>query len=724
MSTQSNYGQQSASYADGWRSDCSWSGYASQRVVRPVEEWKGISMMRAYDPCTSWTFRRQAQIRFMNTAKAAQRAVHQFKGDLPEENGAFAAKLQLSAFHTSYPSPAHVAIGHTVFLELKSITRGLSKELADECNARALLENYECLPKALLALIKHATEALATRAVLEEASRHPELACVEYYRLFQASQASLKFPYLKDCIDAVVLFGDVLPDLDTVSLHPMTRQILDRITRRCQIFLLRLPHTEASDLRQFFGAWARDLVQALLPYLPSAKPKPEPAPKSPRPDGFDIPERRPATTEYQYGDDDGHNDPDRLPPLDAPQPPILTTEPDPADFLRNLLNPPSPADPSIGQDGGAPQPGEAASTAEDDVKKALDDLNTTGTKATEETTKYGDKREDLIERDLALKPFTEGPIEDTATEGRIVEFEMGDSTVGGQLNDRAVALSDDITKVNQLESESAVIASVLRAMLYPSEESRMSMEFIHTSGSLDPKRLAIAEICEAAYRRFPVHKEPSPNGRALLLIAADGSGSLSRLQMRMCKLLMSSWLRSASHTSVDVMAALYHSDCEQSLSGAPLVQWVHHPRKTPVFNPGEALRAVASLPDRGTGAQSDALSLKFMLDEAVQVAKGSRVYLTLISDCAWNKCFHESEKSPEEEVASVLGGFRADMGDRLHITLVALDGQNQEKVKDVVDKIVMVTGEALASPDDVARQIGQYVASCIRERRRAPKRRA
>ena len=706
---------------DEWRSDYSWGGYATQRVVRPVEEWKGISMVRAYDPCTSWTFRRQAQIRFMNTAKAAQRAVHQFKGESPEEYGAFAAKLQLSAFHTSYPSPAHVAIGHTVFLELKSISSSLSKELADECSARLVPKDHNRVPGAVRTLVLDVAKAIANRAVLEEASRNPELASVEYYRLFQASQSSLKFPLLRDCIDAIVLFGDALPNLKGGRLHPMTRQILDRITNSSRTYFVRLAETPASELRQFFGAWSRDLVETLLPYLPRVKTETEQPNSASNQDGRG--DSTPVSDDAEYRYDEEENFPevsDRLPPLDTPQPPALTSAPTTSDQPQKLMPPPFPSDPShVSQDGGENDQGKPGN----DLAESLDELLNVGTQASEETAKYGDKREDLVEQDLARKPFSCGPIEDTTTEGRVIEFEMGDSTVGGQIDDRVVALSDDVNKVRELEIESAPIAAALRGMLYPSEESLMRMEFAHTSGSLDPRRLAIAEICQAAYRRFPVQKEPSTSGKAVLLIAADGSGSLSSPQMRMCKLLMSSWLRSASQTNMSVFAALYHSDCGRFSLGTPLVQWVHHPRKTPVLAPAEAVRSVASLPDSGTGAQSDALSLKFMLDEAVEVAKGSRIYLTLISDCAWNKCFHQEPLSPEEEVISVLESFRETLGDRLHVTLVAMSENNQDRLKDFVDKIVLVTGESLSRPEDVAREISQYVASCIRERRRTHGRR-
>jgi hypothetical protein len=712
-----------------WRDGYAWNSYSPQRVVRRKEEWAGKSLAHAYDHCMSWTYRQMAQREFMTGAKNAQKAVHELLDEEPQEGRELAAKLQLSAFHTSYPSPAQVAIGHTAFLELKRATRSMSKDFAEQCYAVLAGQRSTCAPKAFRSLVKHVAEALAARAVLEEASRHSELSHVEYYRLFQASQCSMKFRYLKDCIEAVVIFGDLLPDTKSLTLHPMTRQLLDTVMIQSRIFLLGLPRAEVTNFRKFFTSWARDIVKGLLPYLPEAKPETKSSTGgragralSSGKGGNALPGVPAEESEYRYGDEsNGVDMSGRLPPLDAPQPPILAKESRVEDALKAALDPSPPGDsPGETQDSPDTEP----SNEERELAGALSELQETALGASAQTSDYGDRREDLLEQELARSSFSEGPIEGTPTEGRIVEFEMEGDAVGGELKDRSVELSDDAEKVDRLEAESAPIAAALRGLLYPSEEERTRIELVHTSGALDPKRLAFAEVCDAAYRRFRVRKEPSPTGKAVLLIAADGSGSLSDPQMHMCKLVMSSWLRSASRTSVEVLAALYHSDSKRALSGSPLVQWTYHPRKTPIFDPSEAIRAVASLPDCGTGAQSDALSLKFMLDEAIQVAKGCRVYLTLISDCAWNKSFHETDKSPEEEVAAVLEGFQAELGDRLHITLVALEERDQERINEVVDKVVSVDEEALSHPEQVAQQIGQYVASCIRERRRAPRRRA
>lgn len=715
-----------AALVNAWNDDYEGSGWSSQSVFRPKEAWAGVSLARAYDSSAPWHYRVLAQRQFMEYARNAQKAVHALKGNESTPHSPFAAKLQLTAFHTKCPNPAQVAIGHTVFLELKGAAESMSAYLEAQCDAEALIERGKRAPGPLKALVRQVAEALAARAILEEARRHDALAHVEHYRLHQAAQCSMRFPYLKDCVDAVVLFGDVLPGTDTLLLHSVTRRLLDTIRDRSAIFLMRLPEAPLTEFRPLFAAWAREIVHGLLPYMPMErgddarvpmgdKKKTNKGEGQPAATGENPPGQEP---DFQYSNEPKEDVfPEWLPPLDEPQPPVLADQPAAANTLQNalnaILNPKKPEDQK--------DPYEQA--AEKEMKDAVNELRRAAANASAQTSNYGELRQDLLEQEMALRPFAEGLIEETQTEGQTVAFKMGDEEVGGNLMDRAIALSNDGESVDRLERESAPIAAALRGILYPSEREYTRVELIHTSGALDPRRLPVAEVCEAAYRRFQVRRDPSPRGKAVLLIAADGSGSLSDPQMRMCKLLMAAWLKSAGASNVQVMAALYHSETGSLYYNAPLVQWVYHPGKTPVFNPTEAVRAVAALPDCGTGAQSDALSLKFMLDEAVKIARGSRVYLTLISDCAWNRSFRVPGKSPEKEVAAVLEEFSTALNDRFHATLVALEDRNQTHITKVVNKIITVQEEELNDPEKVAVQIGAYVASCIRERRRPPRRR-
>ena len=101
-----------------------------------------------------------------------------------------------------------------------------------------------------------------------------------------------------------------------------------------------------------------------------------------------------------------------------------------------------------------------------------------------------------------------------------------------------------------------------------------------------------------------------------------------------------------------------------------------------------------ALPDSGTGAQSDALSLAFILNEARQIARGNMIYLIVISDTAWNRSF-DNEKSGFEEVRSYFENVYDEMGDKLHTTLVALGVSTETGFEDLLDRVIAVSSEEL-----------------------------
>ena len=131
----------------------------------------------------------------------------------------------------------------------------------------------------------------------------------------------------------------------------------------------------------------------------------------------------------------------------------------------------------------------------------------------------------------------------------------------------------------------------------------------------------------------------------------------------------------------------------------------------------EATRALVALPSTGTGAQSDSLSLAFMLEEARHLARGRIIYLILLSDCVWNMSFR-TEKTGKEEVYSFFETAYQEYPGKLNTTLVALGVAGDTGFEALLDKVVVVNEEQLTDPAAVAGQIGTYVASCLKERRR------
>jgi hypothetical protein len=122
-------------------------------------------------------------------------------------------------------------------------------------------------------------------------------------------------------------------------------------------------------------------------------------------------------------------------------------------------------------------------------------------------------------------------------------------------------------------------------------------------------------------------------------------------------------------------------------------------------------------PDSGSGAQSDALSLAFMLEEARVLARGRMIYFVVLSDCAWNISFQGGQPG-KEEVYSFFRSAYEELKRTLHSTLVGLGVSGETGFEGLLDKVITVQSEELTDYAGVARKIGLYVASCMKERRR------
>jgi len=325
-------------------------------------------------------------------------------------------------------------------------------------------------------------------------------------------------------------------------------------------------------------------------------------------------------------------------------------------------------------------------------------------------------RSDILARALRMSGFSQGPIQGNPADGHEVSIPLGNGLAGsGEIFDRPIELSDDLPAYENLLEESKSITNALRRSLYPNLEQVPETERFRSSGSLDPGRLAMADISSAVFRRYRIHEKADRRGSPLLLIACDASGSLKENQINMLKILTASWLNSTAKSKVQVMAGLYHSGQIRKGLAGPLVQWIYHPQKTPATNRRDAARALISLPKKGTGVQADALSLTFMLEEAHQVARGRMMYLILITDCKWNRSFR-TQKQGGEEVYFCFQKAYDKFSDKLHTTLVALGVLAKTGFEDIVDKVISVSPTQLTDYGTVAGKIGVYVASCMKER--------
>ena len=92
------------------------------------------------------------------------------------------------------------------------------------------------------------------------------------------------------------------------------------------------------------------------------------------------------------------------------------------------------------------------------------------------------------------------------------------------------------------------------------------------------------------------------------------------------------------------------------------------------------------------------------------------IYLILISDCSWNRSFHQGLTGAEEIQAS-LSGFSTQTNDKLDTTLVALAKKGDTGLENYKDRIIHVSDDVLTDYSRVAQNIGTHVASTIRSRK-------
>ncbi|MEW6386507.1 MAG: hypothetical protein AB1491_03210 [Thermodesulfobacteriota bacterium] len=672
------------------------TGYRRRRTKT---DWAGITLADAFKSHRlDYFLRLQAQRLFYQAVRKVQKGVAALTGAQVETGFEPKVKPQLGPCYTSYPAPlaAYAAIGLTGFLEFEArvsdqiLFAHLEDYLENPAKHDKVRVDHEVYEKMAKIVCWH----VQTRLLLEDLWRHPPAFTIELYRLFAASQLGA-LRSVPDILKAVILFGDLLPDWPEGKLHPLTRHLLTDLSETCAPFLSRLPHTQDHKLLALGMDWVRAVCRCLAPYLPDPESETERLKEPPSLRGRQGGKHSfsPEEEETELSED--------IPPLLGPHPPSLFDTGDFKDLVKYLV--------TIWP--------KTVQSREDEDLQMLVEFARAVEAAAGQSREWEDMRFDLVE--LFLKNiFQEGPIKGNPISGQEVCLRLGSEEVGrGEIFDEPLELSDDLPACERLRQESYPITAALRRNLYPSLEEMPETERLRSSGSLDPARLPQADFSEAIFKRYRIRDRADPRGRAVILIACDGSASLSDEEMKMVKILAAAWLNATMRSDIQVLAGLYTSGRVREGVSGPVVRWIFHPRKTPALSRVEAFRALASVPDEGRGAQSDALSLAFMLKEARRLARGKMVYLIVISDCKFNKSFH-SGLSGTEEVHAFFQQAYAELSGKLHTTLVALGVSGETGLESLLDKVIPVSDEELTDYQAVAGRISAYVSSCLRERRR------
>ncbi len=697
-----------------------YSDYASGRYGsgwqrrRSTCDWKGASTTDGFRKNIDYDLRRIGQRLFYALLKRILLSVVRHIVGSADATQEFKVKPQLGPIYTTYPAALAVpaCFGLTAYLEYEARVKAkaLIAHLAGYLENPAAHDQVRVDPDTYREVVKIVCEHVQVRLLLEDLSRLPMAAAVETYRLFQASQQALRFGSLPEIVRTVVLYGDVLPDWQGMRLHPMTRSILVDATEASAPFAARLANTKPQHMLPLGVDWVKAVCRCLAPYLPGPESERAAQPQGgarsgPESYGFEKEPRRGSRPSRL---------PDFIPPLNENPPPSLFEDNNP---LLQM------AQAAMNRRRESAKP--AAKGAEEAEKEPADPLieqfkefAKTVDQAGGQAEKYEDMRSDLVEQASRGAGFKESPIQGSPTDGHSVSVDLGqDEKASGEIFDRALGLSDDLYALEQLEKAARPSTEELIRTLYPNFVSVPETERIRSSGTLDPARLPLADVCPAVFRRYAVVQQADKRGQPVFVLICDFSGSLGVDRVWMLKILAYAWLTATIRRNIQVLAAVYDTELIRPGLYGPLVQWLYHPRKTPATGRKEAARALLTLPNSGVGGQMDALSIAFIMNEAVALARGRRIYTVLITDCGWCSSFNTGKSARDE----VLGYFRTaygELGDRLHATLVALEVSGATGFEDVLDKVIPVSSAELKDPVAVAGKIGLYVAACMRERRK------
>lgn len=676
----------------------SWN-YISERENRK-RTWRSSGINSAFKSYLPYHYRIPALQRFYKIVENSVKLVYKLAKVPFEVNDTRKVKAQLSICYSNYPSVIAVqaASGHTVWIQWKKLNNKSNHPYILPQETLNAIEEQDIDIKSFENLFQQCAKSVHERMISEELKRSG-LEQVEAYRIFLTNYSRLKMESLPEIINTVVMFGDLLPEIKKLKLHYVTQKICDIIIKICYGYFDKTKNADLSNLNEIGNKWATEMAFTLRFYLPKEQDLFLDVPNNGHglaihPDNPPIP--KPG---------------DIFPGFNRPAHPTLEEEKDLVQKLNKRLE---RENNSLKEITKVPQdklPAEAKKFIE-----SMQQVVNTVTASSGQNNKIEDTRSEIITDSLLNNQFQPGPIEGSKAEGNEVEVDLGfGNNLKAQIFDKAFDPCFEQDEINYLIEEAESLTAKMKRNIYPNTEELPVMEKLKTNGILDSSRLPVYNFSEAMYKRIIHKKEYNKNGRPVVLIVADGSGSMNYEKMHMLKLLCVAWMGSTLNSSVQVIGGVYNTDTVDSNRHGPLIRWISHPTKTPSNSKKEAMRTVASIPNSGSGAQADALSLSYMIQEAETVARGKQLYVIHITDTGWVNSFSNG-LSAEDEVVSVMQRKSELLKDRLHYTLVGLGVTTAGKLENVANKLITLSSSELSQPLEAASKIGVYVSSCIKER--------
>ena len=653
--------------------------------------WRSGRLGNAFKNSIDYYARIPALRTFYDYVEDAIKTIHAILSVPYETDSPKKVKAQLSICYTDYPVGILAAIGHTAWVQFKSLLNASDISIYNfgkDITKIKLPEGVD--PEYFMKMLHIVQQAVSERLAYEELMQSDVKQVIEAYRFFLAANEKLEFHFFPEITRAAIIFGDLLPEVDEMDLNELTKKLLTVIRTVSMPFFEELKEVAPGEYYDIGRRWITRLARRISSYLPPMEGR-----GGVTVTGHGQPTSIPRT---RFG---LPNSPDEeFPGFDQKSVPLL----EPPMKLEDLFSTDMKKQISSNDlPGHLKEMMSQLSTIAQTIK------NASGQRTNEDT------RSDILLNELMNNPFSAGSIQGTSMEGNEVEVDLGEAgSVTGQIFDKAMELSYDLPEVEKLRKEARPLSDKIMSDLYPNSEEILLTERIRSSGCLDPGRLPYYEFTDAIYKRFILEHQLQKAGKSLMLLVCDGSGSMTSKKFKMLRLLTVAWLESTMKSQIQVMAGIYNDgSISQGRYGAKM-EWIYHPRKTVSVSQKEAIRAVASIPQMGGGGQRDALSLSYCLQEAESVAKGNNIYMIHITDTGWCNSFGTG-LPPDEEIVNVVSQFKDKRKGQLHYTLVGLDTDAAGGIDRVIDEFISLSAIELENPYLAASKIAMYSSSILKK---------
>jgi len=249
--------------------------YHSYAKIKKKIEWAGCGIGDAFNHSIDYPNRINAQRTYYAILNKSQKEIARIvDGTKIDIDFKPKTKAQLSPFYDNYPSAlsAQASIGLTLYLEYT--------ERAGDNPLFSYIDSFYESPKVsrqnidtseYQLVVVTVCQCVWTRLVLEDLSKSIVYSPIEIYRLYSSAQEDLRFESLSEIVQAVVLFGDALPDSDTLLLHPLTKEILHKLTTVSIPYFSELQGKKIRNLMKLGALWVRDICEALVKFMPPPK---------------------------------------------------------------------------------------------------------------------------------------------------------------------------------------------------------------------------------------------------------------------------------------------------------------------------------------------------------------------------------------------------------------------------------------------------------------------